>query len=94
MFGTHFSPDQTKRGHIDIFGIRDYFRSLSPGRVALLSQVGRLLQLVLVMPATNASSERSFSASRRIKTYLRTTMQQERLNYLMVLKAKTDSIDT
>ena len=96
-FGTHFSPAQPKRGNIDIFGIRDYFRSLSPGQVAPLSQVARLRQLVLVMPATNATSERSFSALRRIKTYLRTTMQQERLNYVMVLhvhKARADSINT
>ena len=34
-FGTHFSPAQTKRGSIDIFGIRDYFRSRSLGQVVL-----------------------------------------------------------
>ncbi len=48
------------------------------------------------MPATNASSERSFSALRRIKTYLRSTMKQERLNYLMLLhihEVRTDEID-
>ncbi len=37
------------------------------------------------MPATNASSERSFSALRRVKSYLRLTMTQEPLNYLMML---------
>lgn len=43
------------------------------------------MKLLLVLPATNAGSERSFSAVRRVKTYLRTTMSKERLNYLMVL---------
>ena len=43
------------------------------------------MKILLVMPATNASSERSFSGLRRIKTYLRTTMTQKRLNDLMVL---------
>ena len=45
------------------------------------------------MPATNATSERSFSALRRIKSYLRTTMSQQRLNNLMVLFIHRDSLD-
>ena len=60
------------------------------------SFVWTVMKLLLVMPATNASSERSFSALRRIKTYLRTTMTQERLNNLLLLhvnKDKTESLD-
>ena len=45
------------------------------------------------MPATNAVSERSFSALRRIKTYLRSTMTQHRLNYLMTLHIHRDLTD-
>ena len=48
------------------------------------------------MPATNVISERSFSALRRVKTYLRSTMKQTRLNHLMILhvhKEKTDSLN-
>jgi len=48
------------------------------------------------MPAPNASSERSFSALRRVKSYLRTTIGQSRLNYLMLLhvhKERTDNLD-
>ena len=48
------------------------------------------------MPATNAVSERSFSALRRVKSYLRSTMTQSRLNNLMVLhvhKERTDCLD-
>ena len=48
-------------------------------------QVLRLLQLLFVIPATSATSERSFSALRLVKTYLRTTMKQERLNHLMII---------
>ena len=47
-------------------------------------------------PATNAVSERSASALRRVKTYLRATISQLRLNNLLVLhahKEKTDSLD-
>ena len=45
------------------------------------------------MPATNASSERSFSALRRVKTYLRSTMSQKRLNHLMVLQIHQEAAD-
>lgn len=60
------------------------------------SEIITLMQLILVLPATNATSERSFSAMRRVKNYLRSTMGQERLNHLMVLhvhKSETDSLD-
>ena len=49
----------------------------------MLSEVVKLVRLLLVMPAMNAVSERSFSAMRRIKTYLRSTMLQECLNAAM-----------
>ena len=53
-------------------------------------QVFTLLRLLFVIPATSATSERSFSALRRVKTYLRTTMTQERLNNLIVLHIHRD----
>ena len=51
----------------------------------LFPQTSRLLQLLLVMPATSATSERSFSSLRHVKTYLRTTMKQDRLHHLMMI---------
>ncbi len=71
-------------------------RELSTAEKGALSCIWRVMQLVMVMPATNATSERSFSALRRIKTYLRTNMTQQRLNHLMMLhvhKTSTDSLD-
>jgi len=38
-----------------------------------------------VLPASVATAEHSFSAMRRIKTYLRSTMSAERLNSVMML---------
>ena len=52
-----------------------------------------LLKLILVLPATNATSEHSFSALRRVKSYLRNTMGQKRLNTLMVLHVHKDLTD-
>ena len=51
---------------------------------------------MLVMAATNAVSERSFSALKRVKTYLRSKTGEGRLNLLMLLhvhKELADGID-
>ena len=44
-----------------------------------------LLILFITLPVTVASAERSFSKLKLIKTYLRSTMSQERLDYLAIL---------
>ena len=49
--------------------------------------------IIMVIPATNAVSEHSKSAVRRIKTYLRSTMSQLRLLVLHIHKEKTDNLD-
>ena len=61
-----------------------------------MPQVAILAKLLLVMPATNAVRERSFSALKRLKTYLRATTKEKRLNHLIILHAhkdRTDKID-
>ena len=76
--------------------IRKHIQAMSSAEQLLISQVLTVLHLLLVMPATNASSERSFSALRRVKTYLRSTMSQDRLNHIILLhchKDPTDSLD-
>ena len=70
---------------VSVSSIRSYFQSLSPVSRANISEVGTLLTLILVVPATDAISERSASALQRVKTYLRSTMSQARLNYLLIL---------
>ena len=46
----------------------------------LISEAVTTIKLVIVMPATKDVSERSFSAMRRLYTYLRTNMRSSRLN--------------
>ena len=60
------------------------------------SQVIILLNISLVMPATNAVRERSVLNLRRIKDWLRPLMIQKRLNCCMILsvhKERADNID-
>ena len=83
----------------DVLQFRDIHRHLkllSSSQLGLISQVAKLAKLVLLMPATNAVSEQRASAMRRIKTYLRSSMTQTRLNNVMVVhvhKHLTDSVD-
>ena len=63
---------------------------------ALLSEVHKLISIYLTIPVTTATAERSFSALKRIKTYLRNSMTQQRLNHCFILhvhRQKTDSLD-
>lgn len=93
ILGVHFQQQDQCTSNLTIFDVKQYLLSLSLGQLSSLSEVKKVLQLILVMPATNASSERSFSALRRVKSYLRTTMKQDRLNHLMLInthKEKTD----
>ena len=61
-----------------------------------MSEVERLFKFLLVVPASSATAERSFSTLRRLKNYLRATMAQERLNHVAVLhvyKTRVDDLD-
>ena len=79
---------------VTVCDIRDYILSLSPYERDLMSEVVTVLKLTMVLPSTNAVSERSFSALKRLKTYLRSTMKQDRLNHLLLLRVHKDRTDS
>jgi len=56
----------------------------------LFPQIRILLQLFLTLPLTSATAERSFSTMRRLKSYLRSTMGQSRLNGLAQMTINRD----
>jgi len=87
--GVHYAISVQRERQPDMIDVLTFFKSLSAAERNHLCQAVRLVQLLLIMPATNSTSERSFSALRRLKTYLRTSMKQERLNNLMVLHVVT-----
>lgn len=86
---THFKD----KSQVTLQDIVAYFKELSPPERQIYSEVLTILNLVLVNPSTNSVSERSFSAMRRIKTYLRSTISQQRLNNIMVLHIHKDKTD-
>ena len=56
----------------------------SPELGQLLPEAVQLLRLHMTCPATTCTAERSFSQLRRLKSWLRATMSQRRLNHVAV----------
>ena len=50
----------------------------------------KLMQLVMTLPVSSATCERSFSAMRRVRNYLRTTMSEDRFSALSLLYIERD----
>jgi len=48
------------------------------------------LRMLLCTGVSNCSTERSFSCLKRIKTYLRSSTSEERLNYLAIMNIEAD----
>lgn len=55
----------------------------------MLSEIDKLLKILFTIPITSATAERGFSSFRRLKTFLRSTMTQCRLNNLFLLYVHT-----
>lgn len=68
-------------------------RDMLPEVRAEYDQICQLVRLLMVSPASSAQAERSFSALRRLKTWLRTTMSEVRLNSVAVCHTHQDLID-
>jgi len=59
----------------------------------LFNQVETLLRILLVIPADSCKAERSFSGLRHLKTWLRSSMSQKRINAVAVCHAHQKHID-
>ena len=51
-------------------------------------------RVLLTIPVTVASAERSFSKLKLLKSYLRSTMSQERLNGLALIAIENDILES
>ena len=65
----------------------------APLASTMFSEVDKLVRIYLTIPVTTATGERSLSAVQCIKTYLRSTMSQQRLNNIMLLNVHKDLTD-
>ena len=56
-------------------------------------EIWRVLQIAITVPVTSVECERSFSVMKRIKSYLRSTMSQERLRNISMLAIERELSD-
>lgn len=59
----------------------------------MLPELTKIVRLILTVPVTTCSAERAFSGLRRLKTYLRNTMSQTRLNNIAVLNCHRSYVE-
>ena len=56
----------------------------------LYPSIDTILCIMLTMPVTSATAERSFSVLRRLKTYVRSTMNNDRMSSLALMHIHRD----
>ena len=66
--------------------------SIRKGRESLFPSIEIMLRLFGTLPVTTASAERSFSSLKRLKTYLRSTNGEERLNAQALLACNPEML--
>ena len=73
--------------------MHQYLHSFSDDAKSFYSEGCAVIQLILVMVATNAISEKLFSVMCHVKSYLWSTTWQERLNHVMLLNIYKEQLD-
>ena len=60
--------------------------------IGTFSEIAKVINILITIPMCSTEAERTFSSLKRIKTYLRNTMGQSRLNSLSVISIGRDLI--
>ena len=68
-------------------------QAISTTERSLIPNIVSIVKVALVSGAMTATHERSFSLARRIKTWLRSTMNQRRFNSLSILISSKALVD-
>ena len=80
-------------GTIDMSTIIKKLQDMSRNRRFLVSEVENIVTLLLLLRATNAESERIYSALKHVKAYLRSTMGSNRLHALRLMHIHKNILD-
>ena len=88
--------DEAKRRKVmlnDFQSLLDFIKAdEQKGLKKLASEVVKLMRIILTMPVSTCTAERSFSSLRRLKNYLRSTMSQERLNSCTIMHTYSEIV--
>jgi hAT family C-terminal dimerisation region len=79
--------------YTSISGVVEVIQAMSEDVRRLFPQVERLVRLMLICLVSSCKAERSFSSLRSLKTWLRNSMTQSRLNAIAVCHAHQNILD-
>ena len=82
------------RQFISVQELADFVTELNQQTRIMFKQVTHTIELCLSLPVSAASSERSFSALKRLKTWLRSTMTQKRLTHTSLMHVHQEILDS
>lgn len=103
-YGEHFNKEKLRTELETIFSFKhkDKFHSLRLNKLIkqmtnddtkeILPEAFKLFTLIATIPASSSSVERSFSCLKRIKSYLRNTMTQDRLSALALVSVEKETL--
>jgi len=75
--------------------VHNVFRDIMVPEIrGLFVDAEQLIRLMLLCPVSSCVAERFFSALRRLKNWLRSTMTQQRLNAVVVCYVNKDIVDS
>jgi hypothetical protein len=101
IYGRRFDPVRLKSEHVALYCDAEFHRKVNELREYIrqqeledvFPQAYKLAKLILTIRAISVSTERSFSALKRIKNYLHNTQCQERLSFLSQLNIESRLLD-
>ena len=93
VFSEMMKSADIERTETTLGNIIKYLQKLPRTYKLLISEVIKIAKIMLVMPATNALSERSFSALKRVNV-LRSTTTDSRLNNILTLHVHKEELDS
>ena len=70
-----------------------YYNSCMENIKKIYSNVKILMKLIIVRPTSSVDCERSFSIVRIVNNWLKNSMEQKRLNSLMICSIHSENID-
>ena len=68
-------------------------QDMSRNRILFISEVEKIVRLFLLSQAINAESDDIFFVLKRVKTYLRSTMGNNRLHALIMVHVQNNILD-
>ena len=86
------NPSQVIKSVTKLRTLCDIMNSIESSKT-MLGEVCQLLHIILTIPVSSSTAEHTFSAMRRLKTFLRSSMSQTLLNDVMLLHIHKDKVD-